>query len=107
MSERHPRDPIVADDLREFKAKMRTLRRQAGKTQTQVAVEMGTTQSHVSEMEALNQDLNLATVRRYLKAVGAELVLESDEPYAAYTDRTIHYPVKIEVIQVEPPAESQ
>lgn len=54
---------------------LRRCRLEAGLTQQQVADEMGTTQAHVSFIEAQGSRLNLRTIERYLEACGARLVI--------------------------------
>ena len=49
-------------------------RRERGISQTDVAEAMGTTQSHVSELESGLLDPRLSTLRKYAEVVGVDLL---------------------------------
>lgn len=50
---------------------LKALRIESGLTQSEVARQMGTTQSAVSDIEALSVDPQVTTLLRYARAVGA------------------------------------
>jgi len=72
-------DPSFADIADDEQIRSRLLddlaatREIAGMTQLEVASQMGTTQSAVSELEAGESDPRLSTLQRYSRAVGAKL----------------------------------
>lgn len=74
-------DPQLAAGVADTDARMELvgalerLRKEAGLTQTQVAVRMETTQSFVSDFETGRTDPYLSTFQRYARAIGAELRL--------------------------------
>jgi transcriptional regulator with XRE-family HTH domain len=63
------------------------LRKESGKTQADVAIAMGTTQSAVSDLETGATDPQLSTLQRYGRAVGARLVLSITAPQKSGTER--------------------
>jgi DNA-binding XRE family transcriptional regulator len=80
--------PRVASAKAKARRKMEAMllgevRKQLGFTQTSVAQAMGVTQSALSQMEA-QDDLQLSTLRRLVKALGGELDI-----VARFGDRSI------------------
>lgn len=89
--------------LREFAR----VRRRMRMSQTQVARQMQTTQSAVSEMEQGLVEPRLSTLQRYARILGHCLkMLLVAEPVVPYTDRTIHYPSALPVA-IDAPTEQQ
>ncbi len=79
----------------------RSLLRQYGRArqrkklnQTEVARQMGTTQSAISEMEQGIVEPRLSTLQRYARILGYRLrFMLVEEPASSYRDRVLHYPV--------------
>ena len=84
-------DPLIADDVRRYRAERETvnrihaegladIRKASNLTQQQVAAALDTDQGTVSRIER-RDDLLLSTLRQYLAATGAEhpkIVIEKD-----------------------------
>lgn len=60
------------------------LRRKRGRTQSEVGVHMGISQSDVSKLER-RHDMRLQTLRAYIKAAGVELELIARDPSGELT----------------------
>jgi transcriptional regulator with XRE-family HTH domain len=62
------------------------LRQGRGMTQTDVAKRLGSSQSHVAQLEARDKDIHLSTLASYIEALGGELRLQAvfpgEEPVA-------------------------
>jgi transcriptional regulator with XRE-family HTH domain len=62
------------------------LRRGRGVTQADVAQRLGTSQSHVAQLEVPKKDIHLSTLASYIEALGGELRLQAvfpgEEPVA-------------------------
>lgn len=56
--------------------RLRELRVRSGKTQLEVAENMGITQPAVRKIELEGRDIRLSTLQRYLSAIGATAVLQ-------------------------------
>lgn len=72
-----PATPGTVCDAKAVAARLRRLREEAGVTQSELARRLGTTQSAVARLEAGQQRLNLATIKRVAEALDcdAELVI--------------------------------
>lgn len=64
-------------------ARLRSLRRAAGLTQSDLAQRLGTTQSAVARLEAGRQRLSLATVQRTAIELGCDVELVISEQVAS------------------------
>jgi len=71
VSER--RHPTVFPGFKEMAERRRSVSRELGLSQAEVATRMGTSQSAVARFEAGNLDVRLSTVERYTMALGARL----------------------------------
>ena len=84
--ERAERDPAFSDGFEsgysEFRigALLRRAREEAGLTQEELAVRIGTKKSAVSRMENHAGDIRLSTLERYAAALGKSLTLELKSP---------------------------
>ena len=65
---------------------LRQAREEAGLTQGQVAEKMKTTRSVISRMENHAEDVRLSTLRKYAKALGAEMQIQFVRPLAIAED---------------------
>lgn len=71
-------DPYDANTREDFLLLMKTLRRDAGLTQEDVAEIMNTTRAYVSKIEGWKRrrDINLGVLQRYARSIGYRVVLE-------------------------------
>ena len=90
-----PQDPEVAEaaeDFNEFADLMSVLvarRRALGKTQTEVAREMGTKQSAISAIESSSANPSIQRLQRYARALGVQLKLGTTTPSLRRSDWTV------------------
>lgn len=90
-----PQDPEVveaAEDFNEFADLMSALvarRRALGKTQTEVAREMGTKQSAISAIESSSANPSIQRLQRYARALGVQLKLGTTTPSLQRSDWTV------------------
>jgi len=82
----HPRRRSVFPGFREISDGRHRLveglvqaRLELGLSQTEVAAQMGTSQSSVARLEAGEADMRLSTLQRYAKAVGREVSWQLEE----------------------------
>ena len=79
-----PDDPEVvaaredAAELTDLIERLVSLRKELRVRQADVAVQMGTTQSAVSDFERLGADPRVTTVQRYARAIGARIRIDVD-----------------------------
>ena len=59
----------MSDSIGEF---LKTARKSCGKTQTQVAIEMGITKSYISKLENNVKTPKMDTIKRFLKALNVK-----------------------------------
>src|SRR3954452_3834687 len=84
-------DPTREARVAEYRAAMRTamklaeLRREYGKTQNEIAAEIGISQKRVSKIEHTGNP-ELDTLRAYIRALGGEL-----EVRAVFPDRSVSF----------------
>lgn len=71
-------DPYDAYTREDFLLLMKTLRKDAGLTQEDVAACMNTTRAYVSKIEGWKRrrDINLGVLQRYARSIGYRVVLE-------------------------------
>lgn len=67
--------PIVDCEARAVAARLRAVRQASAITQAELARRLGTTQSAVARLEAGQQRLNLATIRRVAEALNCDATL--------------------------------
>ncbi|MBC7593517.1 MAG: helix-turn-helix transcriptional regulator [Kineosporiaceae bacterium] len=60
----------AAEDRRQLLRGLATARERSGRTQTEVAAAMGTSQSQVARLEAASCDAKLSTVEKYAAVLG-------------------------------------
>ena len=75
-SRRNPAFPALvqaAEDRRRLLRGLASAREAAGRSQTQIAAAMGTSQSQVARLEAASCDTKLSTVEKYAAALGKRL----------------------------------
>lgn len=76
---RNPAFPALlaaAHERRQIARALVAARQQAGKTQVDVAEEIGTSQSQVARIESGNGDVKLSTLIRYGAAIGCQIELQ-------------------------------
>lgn len=82
ISEWKQQNPELANDFDEgyenFKIGVlfKTSREQAGMTQEEVAIKLGTKKSAISRIENHAEDIRLSTLHKYAKALGKKVNLE-------------------------------
>mgnify|MGYP005857419437 CR=1 FL=1 len=78
ITERPQLEEMIASDLAELRIseQLRNLRKDAGLTQQAVAERMHVTRSYVAQLEGKPQNITLATLLKYGRAVDARLRLE-------------------------------
>ncbi|HWQ22579.1 MAG TPA: helix-turn-helix transcriptional regulator [Gaiellaceae bacterium] len=76
---RNPDFPALFEaalERREVGRLLAEAREASGKTQVELAREIGTSQSQVARIETGNRDIKLSTLTRYAAAIGFELVIQ-------------------------------
>jgi len=78
ITERPQLEEMSASDLAELRLseQLRKIRKDAGLTQQAVADKMHVTRSYVAQLEGKPQNITLATLLKYGRAVGARLKVE-------------------------------
>lgn len=74
ITERPQLEEMIENDLAELRLseQLRKLRKEAGLTQQAVAERMHVTRSYVAQLEGKPQNVTLATLLKYARAVGAQ-----------------------------------
>jgi len=74
ITERPQLEEMIASDLAELQLseQLRKIRKDAGLTQKAVAERMHVTRSYVAQLEGKPQNITLATLLKYARAVGAQ-----------------------------------
>jgi len=74
ITERPQLEEMIASDLTELRLseQLRKIRKDAGLTQQAVAERMHVTRSYVAQLEGKPQNITLATLLKYARAVGAQ-----------------------------------
>jgi len=92
-----------ADEVRRLISDFVLIRRRKKMSQKEIAQQMATTQSAISELEKGLNEPRISTLQRYARIIGCKLRLRLVvEPVVPYRDRSMHYTRNVKPVPIKP-----